>query len=159
MALAVMAMLPLVISVAFLRRTQITGADLSSTPRWSVDPLATWLDEHARPIGKPRVLTGFDYGSYLTWRLPAYSMSIDGRGIFPDSAAAPDAYRTAEAGPLPLGPWESADLAIVPLHFPVAALLDTASEWVRVDSVPKGPRVGLAVGLWVRRSWFEQVRR
>ena len=45
--------------------------------------LADTLDAIA-PAGSGRVLTSFDYGNALLWRLPRYSMSIDGRTIFPD---------------------------------------------------------------------------
>jgi hypothetical protein len=100
------------------------------------------------------VLTAFHYGSYLAWRLPSYSASIDGRTIFPDSAARPEAYHIAVAGAPPLGPWRSADLAIVPLKFPVAGVLDTARGWRRVAAVDSSARVPLALGLWVRDAWW-----
>jgi len=159
MALSVMASLPLVMSVGLAWHTGAPDTDLSSPARRSVDPLATWLEVHARPTGRPKVLTVFNYGSYLTWRLPDYSMSIDGRSIFPDSAARPDAYRVAHDGPLPFGPWQSADLAIVPLSYPVAAVLDSARDWKRVDTVPGDSSERLGTGLWVRRSWIDRFRR
>jgi len=148
--------LPLALIVRFGRFDLSRGLDVVPPARPSVDPLAKWLDDHVRlAVGmRPRMLTNFDYGSYLTWRLPLYSMSLDGRTIFPDSAAMPDAYRQADGGPIPLGPWRYADLAIIPLKVPVAAVLDTATGWVRVDSVPAGHGVALASGLWARESWL-----
>lgn len=157
--LSVCAALPLAIMVRFGQIDAARGWDVVPPARPSVAPLASWLDAHVRlTVGmRPRVLTNFDYGSYLTWRLHAYSMSIDGRTIFPDSVAAPEAYRFADQGAVPLGPWRSSDLAIVPLRVPVAAVLDTATGWVRLDSVPAGPGVPLASGLWAREDWLRAV--
>ncbi|MEO6528484.1 MAG: hypothetical protein ABIP93_17840, partial [Gemmatimonadaceae bacterium] len=50
--------------------------------------LATWLAEHANPVARPKLMTSFTFGSYLTWRMPNYSSSVDSRGIFPDSVIA-----------------------------------------------------------------------
>lgn len=153
--------LPLALTARFVRLDAALGVDVEPPVRASVDPLASWLDRNVRLTGggRPRMLTNFDYGSYLTWRLPGYSMSMDGRTIFPDSAAAPEAYRFADQGPIPLGPWRSADLAIVPLRVPVAAILDTASGWVRLETVPGGRRAPLAAGLWARRDWLRTATR
>ncbi|MGE5727177.1 MAG: hypothetical protein ACM34L_01145 [Gemmatimonas sp.] len=153
--LVVMAALPIVMSIGLSGSSRVAGTGLVSPARESVEQLASWLDAHARPSGRPKVLTVFNYGSYLTWRLPDYSMSVDGRSIFPDSAAAPDAYRVAADGPFPLGPWRSADLAILPLGYPVAAVLDTAADWKRVATAPAGALSGSGSGLWVRRSWLD----
>jgi len=148
--------LPVALIVRFGRFDLSGGLDVAPPARASVDPLANWLDDHVRlSIGmRPRMLTNFDYGSYLTWRLPLYSMSVDGRTIFPDSAAMPDAYRQADGGPIPLGPWRYAELAIIPLKMPIAAVLDTAAGWVRLDTVPAGRGVPLASGLWAREDWL-----
>jgi len=148
--------LPLALIVRFGQFDVSRGLDVVPPARPSLEPLVNWLNDQVRlTVGtRPRVLTIFDYGSYLTWRLPSYSMSVDGRTIFPDSAAMPDAYRQAYGGNIPLGPWRYADLAIVPLKVPVAAVLDTAAGWVRVDSVPASRRVTLASGLWARKEWL-----
>jgi hypothetical protein len=153
-----MAALPVVMSVGLSGSSSLAGAGLVSPARESVEQLAGWLDSHAHPSDRPKVLTVFNYGSYLTWRLPAYSMSVDGRSIFPDSAAASDAYRVATDGPFPLGPWRSADVAILPLSYPVAAVLDTAVDWKRVASAPASTLSKSGSGLWVRRSWLEDKR-
>lgn len=123
------------------------GATLSSQAALATDTLLVQLA--ARASGT-RVLTVFDLGSYLTWRAPGFSPSIDGRTIFPDSAALPDAVLPPTgAAERPLGPWRSANAAVVPLDYPVAAVLDTARGWERVatthiDASPLGP-----VGLWL----------
>ena len=152
----IFAALPVALVLNFGRLDARLGKGIVPAPRASVEPLVQWLEDHVRVTSgsRPRVLTNFDYGSYLTWRLPAYSMSIDGRTIFPDSVAAPEAYRFADQGAIPLGPWRAADLAIVPLRVPVAAVLDTAAGWVRLDSVPAGRGVPLASGLWAREDWL-----
>jgi len=154
--LSIFAALPIALTLNFGRLDARLGTGIVPVPRASVEPLAQWLDDHVLLThdARPRLLTNFDYGSYLTWRLPAYSMSIDGRTIFPDSVAAPEAYRFADQGAIPLGPWREADLAIVPLRVPVAAVLDTAAGWIRLDSVPAGPGVPLAAGLWAREDWL-----
>lgn len=154
--LLIFAALPVTLVLNFVRLDARLGTGIVPAPRASVEPLAQWLDDHVRLSnkGRPRVLTNFDYGSYLTWRLPAYSMSIDGRTIFPDSVARADAYRFADQGAIPLGPWRGADLAIVPLRVPVAAVLDTAAGWIRLDSVPAGRGVPLTSGLWAREDWL-----
>jgi hypothetical protein len=156
--LLTMASMPILLSIRFLRLGRELGAGVASPAAASVEPLARWIDHHVRERVGRRMLTSFDYGSYLTWRLPAYSMSIDGRTIFPDSAAAPDAYRVAGDRLFEVGPWRTADLAILPMHFRTAAVLDTARGWMRVDSVPEGPRVPVAMGLWTRRSLLDAAR-
>ena len=153
--LVTMACFPVLLSIRSLELTHTLGAGVSSPVRRSVEPLALWLDQHVRAERRPRMLTVFDFGTYLTWRLPAYSMSIDGRGIFPDSAASPDAYRLLGDEHAATGPWRSAELAILPFSYPAAAALDTAAGWVRIDSVPPTHEVPYATGLWARRSLLD----
>ena len=157
--LLTMASFPLLLGFRSLRLAHTFGGGIASPVAMSVEPLATWLDEHARPSRRPRVLTSLNYGSYLNWRLPDYSMSVDGRTIFPDSAAAPDAYRLVGDERSSLGPWQTADLAILPVQFPAAKVLDTAQDWVRIDTVAEGPDVPMSLGLWCRRSWLSASRR
>jgi hypothetical protein len=128
-----------------------TGLTLSSPAALSTDTLLVLLTA-LRTEG--RVLTVFDLGSYLNWRTPSLSASIDGRTIFPDSAALPDAPLPPTKDDRPLGPWRSADAAIVPMNYPVAAVLDTARGWERiatsdVRASPFGP-----VGLWHNRASY-----
>ena len=103
------------------------------------------------------MFTSFGFGTYLTWRLPALSYSIDGRNIFPDSVAAAESYMLASGGRAPLGPWRSADLAMVPLAREVASVLDTAAGWRRVVVVADERGDSDTAGLWVRDSWWRQV--
>jgi hypothetical protein len=124
------------------------GLTLSSPAALATDTLVTLLA--ASGSGR-RVLTVFDLGSYLNWRAPGLSASIDGRTIFPDSAALPDVPLAPTSGERRLGPWQSAEAAIVPISYPVAGVLDTARGWLRLatsdaPSSPFGP-----VGLWQRR--------
>lgn len=101
-----------------------------------------------------RMMSTFVFGSYLTWRLPRLSQSIDSRGVFPDSVAAAEAVVLASDRDVPLGPWRSADLAMVPLRYRVAAALDTAAGWRRIDTAPGVPVPLDSVGLWARRDWW-----
>jgi hypothetical protein len=123
----------------------VAGSTLSSPAALATDTLLTLLTASG---SEKRVLTVFDLGSYLNWRAPSFSASIDGRTIFPDSAALPDAPVPPTSVERPLGPWRSADAAIVPMSYPVAGVLDTAHGWERIASTdalgsPFGP-----VGLW-----------
>ncbi len=127
---------------------------LPSVAQRPTEPLLAWLECHASTGMGGRVFTWFNYGSYLTWRMPRYSMSIDGRTIFPDSVARADVLRSALVRPPEHGPWKSADLAIIPLRFRVAAVLDTATGWRRAAWTHSGP--GRApIGLWIREEWWE----
>jgi hypothetical protein len=157
--LVTMACFPVLLSIRSIELSRLLGAGIATPVRGSVEPLALWLDQHVRADRKSRMLTVFNYGSYLTWRLPAYSMSIDTRGIFPDSAASPDAYRLFADKRSATGPWRSADLAILPLPYPAATVLDTAAGWVRLDSVSSGRGVPYSTGLWARRSWLDSYAR
>lgn len=132
---------------------------LPSLKAFAAEPAARWLERAMRPEARGKMLTVFNYGSYLGWRLPALSMSIDGRTIFPDSAAMPDA--SGERGVAYYGPYRSADLAVVPMTYPVASVLDRDSSWLRVGVAspapwaPKAPRAGL----WVKRQWWSTAKR
>jgi hypothetical protein len=128
--------------------------------RWAVEaePLAAWLQSHARPDGRARLFTTFNFGSYLTWRLPEYSASIDSRTIFPDSVALPEAYIVKDLADLALGPWRSADVAIVPLDYSVASAIDRSSEWVRLARPDSASARRALLGLWARRAWWDSVR-
>jgi hypothetical protein len=157
--LVTMACFPVLLSIRSLELSHVLGQGVASPVRDSIEPLARWLDQHVRADRRSRMLTALNYGSYLTWRLPGYSMSIDGRTIFPDSAASPDAYRLFGDESSAIGPWESADLAILPLFYPAAAVLDTAAGWTRVDLVSHGRDAPDSTGLWARRSWLAQYAR
>jgi hypothetical protein len=130
---------------------------LPSVKAYAAEPAASWLEHHMKRGARGRLLTVFNYGSYLRWRLPSLSPSIDGRTIFPDSAALPDSY--VKRGVAHYGPWRSADLAIVPVTYPVASLLDADSAWIKIGVAraapwaPDAPRAGL----WVRRAWWRGV--
>ena len=121
-----------------------------------VDPIASWLACNARPDSGGRVFTAHGFGSYLIWRSPHLSPSIDGRTIFADSVARPETFRGAwDRGPL-YGPWATADLAILPRSFAVTSVLDTATGWRRVAVVnrPEG-----STGLWVTERWWKRAGR
>ena len=145
-----------------MRAHEGTVATRTLPGSWALaaEPLAAWLDSHAHPSRRVRLFTTFNYGSYLTWRLPRYSASIDSRTIFPDSVAAPESYVLKAHADSALGPWRSADVAIVPLNYTVAAAIDASPEWVRLEvPVPGGPAGRpLSLGLWARRAWWDSVR-
>lgn len=127
---------------------------LPSLKAFASEPAAHWLESHATIPPGTRLLTTFFYGSYLKWRLPGLSESIDSRNIFPDSAALPDIPSTSAAREM--GPWQSADLAIVPETFPVASILDRHPKWRRVGTAVPSPWAPTApkVGLWGKREWL-----
>jgi hypothetical protein len=121
-----------------------------------LDPLVARLQREPASCGN-RIMTAFNLGSYLTWRLPRYSVSVDSRGIFPDSVVMPEAFRIDD-GPEAFGAWRTADLAIIPRSFRLASVLDTATGWRQVTT-SWGTSASSAsdtahrreVGLWVRQ--------
>lgn len=133
---------------------RVSRRSLSGPAAIATEPLVAILARLDEPV---RLLTIFDFGSYVRWRAPLVSESIDSRGIFPDSAALPDAAVMPADRTRPLGPWRSADAAIVPLSYPVATVLDTATGWERLATTDGNSPMG-RIGLWVRRDWYA-VRR
>jgi hypothetical protein len=120
----------------------------------SLEPLLVWLECHVKPGARGRVYTWFNYGSYLAWRLPGFSASIDGRTIFPDSVAKPEML---VSGVLPRTRdhvWASADLALIPVSFATASELDSAEGWKRAASLYHPGNPADSVALWVRSSWW-----
>lgn len=122
-----------------------------------LEPFASWAEcsgaAMSRPDGRAlRVFTTFNYGSYMLWRVPQWTYSIDSRGIFPDSIAKPEIFQLAGSGLLKLGPWRSSDIAIVPVKHAAALALDESANWQRVRvSVPTDTTAAPAA-LWVRRA-------
>jgi hypothetical protein len=126
-------------------------------PTYAVAPaerLASTLVRAGGSNHPGRMMSTFVYGSYLTWRLPRLSQSIDSRGLFPDSVTAVEAIMFGSDRKIPLGPWRSSDLVLVPLNYRVAGVLDTAAGWQRLDTAPGAPTASDSVGLWVRRDWW-----
>ena len=156
--------LVLLLTSARARASQLPWAQETNAPRWlptraapMADPLVSWLDCRIADDGGGRAFTAFPFGTYLTWRYPRLSYSIDTRNIFPDSVAIAEAYILASHDTLSLGPWRSADLAIVPFRYTVAGVLDTASGWHRT-LVVNAPYAGAdSAGLWVREEWWRAV--
>ncbi len=122
-----------------------------------MEPFASWADcagqsvarSDARPL---RVFTTFNYGSYLLWRVPQWTYSIDSRGIFPDSIAKPEIFQLAGSGPLRLGPWRSADIAIMPLKHAAALALDSSPDWQRVRVSISADTSTAPAALWVKNA-------
>ena len=134
----------------------VTSRTLPSPAAPWVDPIATWLTCNVRPGAGGRIFTAHGFGSYIIWRLPEYSPSIDGRTIFADSVARPETFRGAwDRGPL-YGPWATADLAILPRSFSVTSVLDTAAGWRRVAMVNRAEG---STGLWVAERWWARAGR
>jgi hypothetical protein len=125
----------------------------------STEPLLSWLECHVKPDAHGRIYTWFNYGSYLVWRLPGFSASIDGRTIFPDSVAAPEMLVSGLLPHHEYSAWTSADLAIVPLWFGVAPRLDSAQGWIRAASLRRPENPADSVGLWVKRAWWDRARQ
>ncbi|HEU6449777.1 MAG TPA: hypothetical protein VFT57_00050 [Gemmatimonadaceae bacterium] len=122
----------------------------------AIEPLLVWLECNTRPKASGRVYTWFNYGSYLAWRLPAYSASIDGRTIFPDSVAKPEMLVSGLLPHRQYPVWSSADLAIVPLWFGVASTLDSAAGWQRAASLRRPDNPADSVAIWVKGTWWNQ---
>jgi hypothetical protein len=121
--------------------------------------LADWLATNAIPGARAKLMTTFAFGSYLTWRLPGYSASIDSRGVFPDSVAAAEAVVGAADRDVPLGPWRSADVAVLPLRYRAAVALDTAAGWRRMATVPGDPIRLDSAAVWVNLAWWSRNAR
>jgi hypothetical protein len=155
--LALVAFVPTNIQLWKVTRAYEGGLEsrtLPSLKAFASEPAAAWLESHTTIPRGTRLLTSFNYGSYLKWRLPAVSESIDSRNIFPDSVALPDIPSTN--ADRPTGPWRSSDLAVVPETFPVAGILDHDPEWRKIGTAVASPWAPSAprVGLWGRRAWL-----
>ena len=118
-------------------------------------PLAHWLACHTDARAQGRIFTTFNYGSYLTWRLPGYSVSIDGRTIFPDSVAREFAWTLAGFRRTRARTWQSADLALLPPWLADGDAIAADPAWVRLTS---NAAHGGAM-LWARRAWWARWRR
>lgn len=124
--------------------------------------LADSLDR-ALPGSAGRLLTTFDYGNALLWRLPRHSPSLDGRAVFPDSATALDAWvpawRRADTLRAPVA---SAELAILPVGHTALAQVARTAGWTRLARVAM-PGAGAdardTAELWVRTAWAARWRR
>jgi hypothetical protein len=155
-----------IVATELVRTRELRAMEGSTTDRVlptlaarPAEGLAAWLVRETRPDAQGRILTSFAFGSYLTWRLPNYSTSIDSRGLQPDSVAAAEAIVSATDRDVPVGPWRQSDLAIVPVRFPVAAILDTASGWSRLTTVPGELLPRDSAALWVRTDWWTRNAR
>lgn len=95
-----------------------------------------------------RGVTTFDFGSYLAWRAPFVSWSIDGRTIFPDSVALPEARQEVRYGAPILPPYHSADVVVVAPHHALLEVLSRDSLFTRVDT--RGDST--SAQLWARRD-------
>ncbi len=131
-------------------RTLPTGAAAAALP------LADWLVCHTDPAAGGRIYNSFNFGSYLTWRLPRYSVSIDGRTIFPDSVAREFAATRWGARTPHALTWAHADLAVIPRWLAVNDALAADPAWLRLAGTG-GSRAGGAT-LWARASWWRRWR-
>jgi hypothetical protein len=132
----------------------LESRSLPALKAFATEPAARWLETHTEiPVGT-KLLTTTNYGSYLKWRLPAVSESVDSRSVFPDSVELPDV--PSVSGQRAMGPWMSAEVAVVPETYPVAALLDRHPEWRRIGTAVRAPWAPTAprAGLWARRAWL-----
>jgi hypothetical protein len=129
----------------------VANRHLAPTRERGLEQIAQWLECNTRPNSRGRVYTVFNYGSALTWRLPRFSMSIDGRTIFPDSVAIAEAYHKPLSTPVNYGPWRSADLAIVPTESAVNDAMRHETGW---HQVAIAELFDTSAALWVTEKWW-----
>jgi hypothetical protein len=137
-----------------LRAGSVTTRFLPSMNARAIEPIAEWLDCNVRKSVGGRLVTTFNYGGYVPWRLPYLSESIDGRTFFPDSVAKAETYFRPNQAAIPLPPWKTADLAILPVGVPLAGVLDTAAGWRRVAITSQLEGRASMIGLWVTDRWW-----
>lgn len=90
----------------------------------------------------------FNTGSYLAWAVPYVSWSIDGRTIFPDSVARPEARQELRLGAVVHPPLHDAQVVVLPVEHATNALLEASKRWQRIAlPVPDSARV---YALWWR---------
>lgn len=99
-----------------------------------------------------RGMTNFDYGSYLAWRVPQVSWSIDGRTIFPDSVAAAEAMQELRHGEPRHQPWTHANVVVFSTGHATLGRIAADSAWMPLVRAEGEPRV--PVELWVRTVWW-----
>jgi hypothetical protein len=143
----------------WLRTGSVSWRTLPSLTARSMEPIAAWLDCTLEPGVRGRVVTTFNLGGYVPWRLPQLSESVDGRTFFPDSVAKAETYFPPNKVKIPLPPWRTADLAIVPVNFPVSAVLDTAGGWRRVALTSQLDGPATMIGVWARKAWWSSASR
>ncbi|GJG85672.1 hypothetical protein tb265_08530 [Gemmatimonadetes bacterium T265] len=136
----------------------------SASPRRLPNPvaggalrLADSLDRVA-PGGSGRMVTTFNYGNALLWRLPRYSMSLDGRAVFPDSATALDGWvRASRRADTLRAPLADADLVLLPDGHTGLAQVARAPGWARVARLrPARGVAGDTAELWARAAWLRR---
>jgi hypothetical protein len=127
-------------------------------PRAGEDPalwLPGWLTCNTREGAAGRIYTEFNYGSELTWRLPGYSPSIDGRTIFPDSIARDFAFYPMGRARRFSTTWTGADLALLDRSFWLAPVLDASPDWILLAEGRRTSR-GTAGALWAKTEWWRK---
>jgi hypothetical protein len=117
--------------------------------------------ERLAPGRAGHVMTTFRYGNALLWRLPRYSVSIDGRTIFPDSAALIEGYVAGQRrAPLPM-PIASSDVAIVAVGSRMDDSLSRSPGWRQVAAARARVDSGVvdSAVLWVREAWLTRAHQ
>jgi hypothetical protein len=140
----------------WLRAGNVSWRTLPTTTAKSIEPIAAWLECNLRSGTKGRLVTTFNLGGYIPWRLPQLSESVDGRTFFPDSVAKAETYFPPNRATISVQPWRTADIAIVPRNFPVAAILDTARGWRKVALTSQLDGPATMIGLWVNEAWWSR---
>jgi hypothetical protein len=143
----------------WMRAGSTTTRFLPSMNARSIEPIADWLDCNVKPNVRGRLVTTFNYGGYVPWRLPYLSESVDGRTFFPDSVSLAETYFPPNRSSIPLPPWRTADLAIAAVNFPIATVLDTASDWRRVALTSQLEGRASMIALWVTERWWRTAGR
>ncbi len=118
------------------------------------EPLVRVLECQTRVGDDTKAFVAFNYASYLVWRLPSVRYQIDGRNIYPDSVSIAEAYQVAADGPLQTGPWQSADVAILPMKYAQSQLLAASPAWMRLRVSVPTDSTDQPAALWATRRWM-----
>lgn len=143
-----------------------TRLELPHPEARALAPVVAWLECAApsrdlaamrREAGVERAVmkgtASFNTGSYLAWAVPYVSWSIDGRTIFPDSVARPEARQELRLGAMLHPPLHDAQVVVLPVEHATNALLAASQEWRRV--VLPSADSAAAYALWWRTRGAE----
>jgi len=140
---------------------QAAAGELPHPEARALGPVVDWLRCAApsqdlaamrRTVGVERAIlkgtASFNTGSYLAWAVPYVSWSIDGRTIFPDSVARPEARQELRLGAVAYPPTRDAQVVVLPVEHASNAQLAVSHEWRRV-ALPVGDSTRV-YALWWR---------